>query len=67
MQKVPYVFPIIGCRKVSHLLDNLEALDISLTPEHIRRLEGVVPFSPGFPNKMIVRLLVFVRLVVCWV
>ncbi|KAF7790639.1 hypothetical protein EIP86_001595 [Pleurotus ostreatoroseus] len=49
MQKVPYVFPIIGGRKVEHLYDNLEALNIALTPEQIAYLEGVLPFDKGFP------------------
>ncbi|TCD65738.1 hypothetical protein EIP91_002267 [Steccherinum ochraceum] len=50
MQKVPYVFPILGGRKVEHLMQNLEALDISLTPEHIAYLESVLPFDVGFPQ-----------------
>ena len=54
MQKVPYVFPIIGGRKVEQLEANLEALEIVLTPEHIKYLESVVPFDPGFPTTMIV-------------
>ncbi|KAF9064584.1 NADP-dependent oxidoreductase domain-containing protein [Rhodocollybia butyracea] len=49
MQKTPYVFPIIGGRKVSHLEANLQALNISLTEEQIQYLESVVPFEPGFP------------------
>ncbi|KAI0072392.1 Aldo/keto reductase [Panus rudis PR-1116 ss-1] len=49
MQKVPYVFPIIGGRKVEHLHKNIEALEISLTPEHIKYLESVKPFDVGFP------------------
>ncbi|THH32073.1 hypothetical protein EUX98_g2087 [Antrodiella citrinella] len=49
MQKVPYVFPIIGGHKVEHLYSNLEALDIALTAEHIRFIESVLPFDPGFP------------------
>ncbi|KAL0958510.1 hypothetical protein HGRIS_000652 [Hohenbuehelia grisea] len=48
MQKVPYVFPIIGGRKVEHLVANIEALDIALTPEQIKYLESVTPFDPGF-------------------
>ena len=55
MQKVPYCFPIIGGRKVEHLLSNIEALDISLSHEQIAFLESVIPFDPGFPNTMIVR------------
>ncbi|KAJ7916307.1 NADP-dependent oxidoreductase domain-containing protein [Mycena leptocephala] len=54
MQKVPYCFPIIGGRKVEHLMANIEALDISLSSEQIAYLESVVPFEPGFPTSMIV-------------
>ena len=49
MQKAPYVFPIIGGRKVEHLQANIEALDISLSPEQLKYLEDVVPFNKGFP------------------
>lgn len=55
MQKAPYVFPIIGGRKVEQLNDNLEALDISLTPEHIAYLESALPFNKIFPHNIIVR------------
>lgn len=54
MQKAPYVFPVIGGRKVEHLEANLEALEIVLSPEHIKYLESIVPFDPGFPITMIV-------------
>lgn len=57
MQKFPYVFPIVGGRKVEHLLANLEALDISLSPEQIKFLDGVVPFEKGFPFKHFVSVL----------
>ncbi|KAJ7235304.1 NADP-dependent oxidoreductase domain-containing protein [Mycena haematopus] len=53
MAKVPYCFPIVGGRKVEHLISNLEALDISLSSEQIAFLESVIPFDPGFPNFMI--------------
>ncbi|KAH0831879.1 NADP-dependent oxidoreductase domain-containing protein [Lanmaoa asiatica] len=53
MQKVPYVYPIIGGRKVEHLQANLEALEIVLTSEHIKYLESVLPFDPGFPMNII--------------
>ena len=49
MQKAPYVFPIVGGRKVEHLLQNVEALDIALTPEQIKTLDNIVPFDKGFP------------------
>lgn len=54
MQKMPYVFPIIGGRKVEHLNANIEALDIALTPEQIEFLGNVVPFEKGFPYSLFV-------------
>ncbi|KAK0185361.1 Aldo/keto reductase [Armillaria mellea] len=53
MQKTPYVFPIIGGRKVEHLKANIQALDIRLTEKQIEYLESVIPFDPGFPSSMI--------------
>ncbi|KAH9480231.1 Aryl-alcohol dehydrogenase [NADP(+)] [Psilocybe cubensis] len=53
LHKTSYVFPIIGGRKVEHLLANVEALDISLTAEQIKYLESVVPFDAGFPHNMV--------------
>ena len=57
MQKTPYVFPIIGGRKVEHMIANLEALEISLSEDQIKYLESVVPFEPGFPHWIIVSFL----------
>lgn len=54
MQKTVHVFPIIGGRKVENLHDNIEALTVALTPEHFKRIEGVLPFDVGFPLSMIV-------------
>ncbi|KAJ7300492.1 NADP-dependent oxidoreductase domain-containing protein [Mycena albidolilacea] len=53
LSKTPYVFPILGGRKVEHLLSNLTALDITLSAEQIEYLENAVPFDPGFPGTMI--------------
>ncbi|PPQ90096.1 hypothetical protein CVT25_012260 [Psilocybe cyanescens] len=53
MQKTVYVFPIIGGRKVEHLLANVEALEISLTKEQIQYLESVSSLDPGYPNWLI--------------
>ncbi|KAI9025398.1 Aldo/keto reductase [Hyaloraphidium curvatum] len=53
MQKTPYVFPIVGGRKVEHLMDNIEALTLSLSKEQIAKLEAVLPFEPGFPSNFI--------------
>jgi hypothetical protein len=54
MQKTPYVFPIIGGRKVEHLLANIEALEITLSKVQIKYLESMVQFESGFPYWMIV-------------
>ena len=61
MQKTAFVFPIIGGRKPEHLLANVEALELVLTDEHIKYLESVVNFDPGFPNAMIVSLTLFLN------
>lgn len=53
MQKTPYVFPIIGGRKVEHLKDNIKALSIHLTDKQIEELESVSPLDVGFPNNFI--------------
>ncbi|KLO11194.1 Aldo/keto reductase [Schizopora paradoxa] len=53
MQKTTHVFPIVGGRKVEHLMANIEALKISLSPEQIEYLESIVPFELGFPHAMI--------------
>ena len=55
MQKAPYVFPIIGGRKVEHLYQNLEALELALSPEQIKALDDIVPFNKGFPFTAFVR------------
>ncbi|KAI0264246.1 NADP-dependent oxidoreductase domain-containing protein [Gloeopeniophorella convolvens] len=49
LTKTPYVFPIIGGRKVEQLRENLQALDISFTPEHIQKIENATKFDIGFP------------------
>jgi aryl-alcohol dehydrogenase-like predicted oxidoreductase len=54
LQKTPYVFPIIGGRKVEHMLANVEALSITLTLEQISFIENVIPFDPGFPHTIVV-------------
>jgi len=49
LQKTPYVFPLVGGRKVEHLKQNVKALEISLSPEQIQRIEGAKPIELGFP------------------
>jgi len=51
--KTPYVFPIIGGRKVSHLKGNIEALKLRLSEAEIEEIEDAYPFDIGFPQTML--------------
>ena len=50
MQKTRYVCPLIGGRKVEHLMDNIKALSIHLTDQQIEYLDSVVPSHVPFPT-----------------
>jgi aryl-alcohol dehydrogenase-like predicted oxidoreductase len=47
------VIPILGCRSVKQLRDNLGCLDFKLSDEHIRRLSAFGNFQMGFPNSFL--------------
>lgn len=49
VHKSPYVFPIVGGRKIEHLKGNIEALKLKLTKEEIAEIEDAAPFDVGFP------------------
>ena len=49
MHKSPYVFPIVGGRKLEHLKSNIEGLGIELSDEEIDLIENAAPFEIGFP------------------
>lgn len=51
--KSPYVFPIVGGRKIEHLKSNIEALGIELSDEEIDEIDGAAPFDIGFPLSFI--------------
>lgn len=55
MHKAPYVFPIIGGRKIDQLKGNIEALSLELSEEDIKMIEseGMPGFDVGFPQTMI--------------
>ncbi|RAH79136.1 aryl-alcohol dehydrogenase [Aspergillus japonicus CBS 114.51] len=53
LAKYPNVFPVVGGRKVEHLRDNIQALEVRLSDEQIRFLEGVKPLELGFPQNML--------------
>ncbi|KAL7794460.1 NADP-dependent oxidoreductase domain-containing protein [Trichoderma ceciliae] len=48
--KAPYVFPIVGGRKIEHLRANIDALGIDLTDEEKAAIEIAVPFDLGYPQ-----------------
>lgn len=49
LQQPGITSPILGLRKMSHLEDNLKAMEFTLTPEHIESLNEVAKFDLGFP------------------
>jgi aryl-alcohol dehydrogenase-like predicted oxidoreductase len=46
------VIPIIGARKVSQLQHNLASLDLDLSAEQLKSLDGASPIEPGFPQSI---------------
>ncbi|KAI8271213.1 Norsolorinic acid reductase B [Colletotrichum sp. SAR11_239] len=48
--KAPFVFPIVGGRKLSHIEGNIKGLGTSLNEEDIRMIERSHDFDPGFPH-----------------
>ncbi|KAL2829304.1 NADP-dependent oxidoreductase domain-containing protein [Aspergillus pseudoustus] len=53
MHKAPYVFPIIGGRKISHLKSNIDALNIELSPSDLEEIDDAADFEHGFPAELI--------------
>jgi len=49
MKKTPYVFPIVGGRKLEHLKGNIEGLKVDLSDEDMTAIEEAYPFDIGFP------------------
>jgi aryl-alcohol dehydrogenase-like predicted oxidoreductase len=46
------VVPIVGARRVEHLESNIAALGVTLTPEHLRRLDEVSAPTLNYPAPM---------------
>ncbi len=44
------VIPILGARNEDQLRDNLGALDVTIEPEHLARLDKASEFDLGFPH-----------------
>lgn len=53
MHKAPYVFPIVGGRKVSHLKGHIEALNVTLSDDETEEIEQAYAFDVGFPLNLI--------------
>lgn len=54
--KYPYVYPIVGGRKVEHLKGNIEALSISLSDEEVDEINGESDFQVAFPMDLLFEL-----------
>jgi aryl-alcohol dehydrogenase-like predicted oxidoreductase len=46
------VIPIVGARRLDHLIDNLSALEVTLTPDQSRRLDEVSAPDLDYPAPM---------------
>ncbi|KAI1116092.1 aryl-alcohol dehydrogenase [Nemania sp. NC0429] len=53
MAKYPWVYPIVGGRKVHHLEENIQSITIKLTDKQIEELESATKFDIGFPGTFI--------------
>ncbi|KAK8008944.1 sterigmatocystin biosynthesis dehydrogenase stcV [Apiospora marii] len=53
MQKTPYLFPVVGGRKVEQLKANVEALSLELSPEDVAEIEKGYDFDFGFPHNIL--------------
>jgi aryl-alcohol dehydrogenase-like predicted oxidoreductase len=45
--------PVLGARTLAQLEDNLGALDVDLSPDHVARLDAVSAVEPVFPMTML--------------
>src|SRR4051812_9244688 len=50
MSQAPYIFPIIGGRKIENLKSNIAALEVDLTEDEIKEIEAAAPVSLGYPH-----------------
>jgi aryl-alcohol dehydrogenase-like predicted oxidoreductase len=50
MHKAPYVFPIVGARKIEHLQGNIPALEVRLSESDIAEINTAYEFDHGFPH-----------------
>ncbi|KAK5044664.1 hypothetical protein LTR84_010556 [Exophiala bonariae] len=48
--KAPYVFPIVGGRKVDHIRGSIKALEVALSEKEVEKIDAAYPFDHGFPH-----------------
>jgi diketogulonate reductase-like aldo/keto reductase len=53
MHKAPHTFPIVGGRKVEHLVSNIEALGLRLSEEEMEMIDNAYGFEIGFPHSFV--------------
>lgn len=44
------IIPIFGARKLSQFQDNLDCLEVKISPEQLQRLNEISKIEPGFPH-----------------
>jgi aryl-alcohol dehydrogenase-like predicted oxidoreductase len=44
------IIPIVGARKLTQFQDNLASIEVTLSPEHLQRLDEVSQIEVGFPH-----------------
>ncbi len=52
-QQSPMLIPVVGCRKLTQLTDNMGCVDVTLSAEHVARLHEVSKIELGFPYDFI--------------
>lgn len=50
MAKYPWTYPIVGGRKVEHLMANIGALEIHLSKAQVQEIDAALPFDYGGPG-----------------
>ncbi|KAJ3019385.1 hypothetical protein HKX48_002141 [Thoreauomyces humboldtii] len=50
LQKAPYVFPIVGGRKVGHVQSSIDGLAVDLTEDEVAEIEKAYPLNHVFPH-----------------
>jgi aryl-alcohol dehydrogenase-like predicted oxidoreductase len=59
IQKAPYVFPLVGARKVEHLQGSIDALKVHLSEIEVQDVDSAYDFDPGFPHTFLSGSMVF--------